>query len=107
MHRRQKRGEERGIGRTPNRKAGEKQSIHGEERQVGDHAKRCGAGRELGGASVPPPKTLVKRNERSCEAGDDVKLPSADECDRRCKDEQRSEERRVGKECRSRWWPYH
>src|SRR5215213_9237859 len=21
--------------------------------------------------------------------------------------EQRSEERRVGKECRSRWWPYH
>src|SRR5436189_220259 len=52
MHRRQKRGEERGIGRTPNRKAGEKQSIHGEERQVGDHAKRCGAGRELGGAAM-------------------------------------------------------
>src|SRR5690554_6969272 len=22
-------------------------------------------------------------------------------------DERRSEERRVGKECRSRWWPYH
>src|SRR6516165_12787326 len=22
-------------------------------------------------------------------------------------DKQRSEERRVGKECRSRWWPYH
>ena len=24
-----------------------------------------------------------------------------------CEDEQRSEERRVGKECRSRWSPYH
>ena len=22
-------------------------------------------------------------------------------------DKNRSEERRVGKECRSRWWPYH
>ena len=25
----------------------------------------------------------------------------------RCSDEARSEERRVGKECRSRWSPYH
>src|SRR2546430_16523920 len=27
--------------------------------------------------------------------------------DRRPRDAIRSEERRVGKECRSRWWPYH
>src|SRR5205823_8497568 len=28
-------------------------------------------------------------------------------CDSSCCTRSRSEERRVGKECRSRWWPYH
>src|SRR2546428_11448024 len=39
--------------------------------------------------------------------GDVDELPGPTSSDRRRRDEDRSEERRVGKECRSRWSPYH
>ena len=43
-------------------------------------------------------KTDVKQTDNGYEVA--VDLPG-------CKKEDRSEERRVGKECRSRWSPYH
>ena len=39
--------------------------------------------------------------------GKDFRLPDADSKERSLADDDRSEERRVGKECRSRWSPYH
>ena len=36
-----------------------------------------------------------------------LELPSGNPTDYTCCQHQRSEERRVGKECRSRWSPYH
>ena len=59
---------------------------------------------------------LIKRaGEEEGEIFHDMKLPGSliymdedlDEAAKRVLNELRSEERRVGKECRSRWSPYH
>ena len=39
--------------------------------------------------------------------GDKIKLITSEETDLEMNVAERSEERRVGKECRSRWSPYH
>jgi len=68
-----------------------------------------GGGRALAGAAVPTVvlDLAVERAGgapvRSATLG--VRVDIA--CARRAYDADRSEERRVGKECRSRWSPYH
>src|SRR5688572_32584488 len=51
-------------------------------------------------------KTLRKRPVRTLEkgAGQEGRYSNLSESEKRWV---RSEERRVGKECRCRWWPYH
>ena len=36
-----------------------------------------------------------------------AKTQTGEKCEKSCCEKERSEERRVGKECRSRWSPYH
>src|SRR5256885_17232684 len=61
--------------------------------------------RGFGVFSVKPRKTGIGRNPRT---GSEVNIPPGKAVRfKPGKDLQRSEERRVGKECRSRWSPYH
>src|SRR5256885_10052204 len=64
-----------------------------EERPVRDRARNPGAGR---GRTAERAHCVVPCQ---CASGSGAQ--------RRCVQSQRSEERRVGKECRSRWSPYH
>ena len=57
------------------------------------------------------PRPIQKRNQKRKKQGNMTRrMPLGQSCTRRsvlkCSDS-RSEERRVGKECRSRWSPYH
>ena len=54
-------------------------------------------------AGAPPGRKLVSIKSR----GAAVTKNGQDKKKGRCRNEKRSEERRVGKECRSRWSPYH
>src|SRR5712692_7447993 len=88
MHGCKKPGEQRRIGRISNRETRKKQGIHGEERQVREHAPGGGAVRKFGWASMPPANPFVKHDEGSRKTADDVKLSGADERDRRSKHKQ-------------------
>src|SRR5690348_18383799 len=71
----------------------------------------------LGGLAAPA--TAFARTVACCNLAYDTNCPNPDSC-RSCQNRytwtcydpatklvwERSEERRVGKECRSRWWPY-
>src|SRR2546425_10067707 len=59
--------------------------------------------------AVPAPAASRSNARRSIMAGKPAPIPTGDHGAQRrgVDDEYRSEERRVGKECRSRWSPYH
>src|SRR3989454_6229657 len=63
---------------------------------------------------TPPPLSILMmfapKNARSTNRNEPASAPArnGDQCQRcRAMRKKRSEERRVGKECRSRWSPYH
>src|SRR6266404_5118182 len=58
---------------------------------------------DVGDARIAFPPTLVRSGQRSWLSG----LRADDRIASRNGAHERSEERRVGKECRSRWSPYH
>src|SRR5437667_3184004 len=77
---------------------------------VEDCARSCGnLGHdicEMGG--IIPTDELLNESDLRTFAGDDqVSRVARPRVTISCRNEDRSEERRVGKECRSRWSPYH
>ena len=69
-------------------------------KRVGGNIARAGAGFAAFGAAIVAP--LVAATKSFVDFGDTIDKISA-----RTGASARSEERRVGKECRSRWSPYH
>src|SRR5688572_31233412 len=71
----------------------------------------CSSDLEAGVLRIPPEQVRVKgrlQPGRMFMVDLDLRrIVSDDEIKRRISNEKRSEERRVGKECRSRWSPYH
>src|SRR5258707_1665283 len=59
--------------------------------------------------SLPRPASCDPHRWKACNPAGSLSRPAArhSECHSRCEFAVRSEERRVGKECRSRWSPYH
>ena len=63
--------------------------------------------RSLGSGVIIDGSGLVVTNVHVIEGADEVKVALADKREFEAEIVLRSEERRVGKECRSRWSPYH
>src|SRR3989442_15984040 len=79
----------------------------GEKRELGERALRE---RAAGGQAVLTPVAIAHVHRLTRDAEVSVGLARADALDGEqplLEHDPRSEERRVGKECRSRWSPYH